>query len=46
MEFKCMLAHPLGKKEWDKNSFVQPKLDGVRCYITRMERSVVIINLG
>ena len=35
MEFKCMLAHPLGKKEWDKNSFVQPKLDGVRCYITK-----------
>ena len=34
-EFKCMLAHPVGKKEWDKNSYVQPKLDGVRCYITK-----------
>ena len=32
--FKVMLAHPVGKKEFDKNSFIQPKLDGVRCYIT------------
>jgi ATP-dependent DNA ligase len=29
-----MLAHPVGKKEFDKDSFIQPKLDGVRCYIT------------
>jgi DNA ligase-1 len=33
-EFKVMLAHPVGKKEFDKDSFIQPKLDGVRCYIT------------
>ena len=32
--FKVMLAHPVGKKEFDKDSFIQPKLDGVRCYIT------------
>jgi ATP-dependent DNA ligase len=30
-----MLAHPVGKKEFDKDSFIQPKLDGVRCYITK-----------
>jgi len=34
-EFKVMLAHPVGKKEFDKDSFIQPKLDGVRCYITK-----------
>ena len=33
--FKVMLAHPVGKKEFDKDSFIQPKLDGVRCYITK-----------
>tara|TARA_R110000850_G_scaffold46016_2_gene115950 strand:+ start:2038 stop:2892 length:855 start_codon:yes stop_codon:yes gene_type:complete len=33
-EFKVMLAHPVGKKEFDRDSFIQPKLDGVRCYIT------------
>ena len=32
--FKVMLAHPVGKKEFDKDSFIQPQLDGVRCYIT------------
>jgi len=32
--FNVMLAHPVGKKEFDKDSFIQPKLDGVRCYIT------------
>jgi DNA ligase-1 len=32
--FKVMHAHPVGKKEFDKDSFIQPKLDGVRCYIT------------
>ena len=26
--FKVMLAHPVGKKEFDKDSFIQPKLDG------------------
>tara|TARA_E500000331_G_scaffold264213_1_gene255303 strand:- start:2929 stop:3783 length:855 start_codon:yes stop_codon:yes gene_type:complete len=31
--FNVMLAHPVGKKEFDKDSFIQPKLDGVRCYI-------------
>ena len=30
-----MLAHPVGKKEFDKDSFIQPKLDGVRCYISK-----------
>ena len=34
-DFNVMLAHPYGKKEFDKNSFIQPKLDGVRCYITK-----------
>jgi len=33
--FKVMLAHPYGKKDFDKDSFVQPKLDGIRCYITK-----------
>jgi len=33
--FKVMLAHPVGKKEFDSDSFIQPKLDGVRCYITK-----------
>jgi len=33
--FKVMLAHPVGKKEFDKDSFIQPKLDGVRCYINK-----------
>ncbi len=32
--FNVMLAHPVGKKEFDKDSFIQPKLDGIRCYIT------------
>ena len=31
--FNVMLAHAVGKKEFDKDSFIQPKLDGVRCYI-------------
>ena len=30
-----MLAHPYGKKEFNVDSFIQPKLDGVRCYITK-----------
>ena len=34
-KFNVMLAHPVGKKEFDKDSFIQPKLDGVRCYITK-----------
>ena len=33
--FNVMLAHPVGKKEFDRDSFIQPKLDGVRCYITK-----------
>ena len=33
--FNVMLAHPVGKKEFDKDSFIQPKLDGVRCYINK-----------
>ena len=33
--FNVMLAHQVGKKEFDKDSFIQPKLDGVRCYITK-----------
>ena len=33
--FKVMLAHPYGNKEFDKDSFIQPKLDGIRCYITK-----------
>jgi len=33
--FNVMLAHPYGKKEFDRDSFIQPKLDGVRCYITK-----------
>ena len=33
--FNTMLAHPAGKKEFDKDSFIQPKLDGIRCYITK-----------
>ena len=34
-DFNVMLAHPYGKKAFDKDSFIQPKLDGVRCYITK-----------
>jgi len=34
-KFNVMLAHPVGKKEFNKDSFIQPKLDGVRCYITK-----------
>jgi len=34
-DFKVMLAHPYGKKEFNRDSFIQPKLDGVRCYITK-----------
>jgi len=34
-DFKVMLAHPYGKKDFDKDSFIQPKLDGIRCYITK-----------
>jgi DNA ligase-1 len=30
-----MLAHPYGKREFDRDSFIQPKLDGIRCYITK-----------
>ncbi len=33
--FNVMLAHPHGKKDFDRDSFIQPKLDGVRCYITK-----------
>ena len=33
--FKVMLAHPYGNKEFDRDSFIQPKLDGIRCYITK-----------
>lgn len=35
--FEVMLAHPVGKKEidWTDTIFVQPKLDGVRCYFTK-----------
>ena len=35
MEFKCMLAHPVSNKELKGLNFLQPKLDGVRCYITK-----------
>ena len=34
-DFKVMLAHPYGKKDFDRDSFIQPKLDGIRCYITK-----------
>ena len=34
-DFNVMLAHPYGKKSFDKDSFIQPKLDGIRCYITK-----------
>ena len=34
-DFKVMLAHPYGKRDFDRDSFIQPKLDGVRCYITK-----------
>ena len=33
--FNVMLAHPYGKKDFDRDSFIQPKLDGIRCYITK-----------
>ena len=35
IKFNVMLAHPYGKKDFDKDSFIQPKLDGIRCYITK-----------
>ena len=34
-KFNVMLAHPYGKKDFQGDSFIQPKLDGVRCYITK-----------
>ena len=33
--FNVMLAHPYGKREFDRDSLIQPKLDGIRCYITK-----------
>jgi len=34
--FKPMLAHPVSKQiDYDQTLFIQPKLDGVRCVITR-----------
>lgn len=34
--FKPMLAHPVSKQiNYDQTHFIQPKLDGVRCYITK-----------
>ena len=34
--FKPMLAHPVSKKiDFNETLFIQPKLDGVRCYITK-----------
>jgi len=33
--FNVMLAQPYGKREFDRDSFIQPKLDGIRCYITK-----------
>ena len=33
--FNVMLAHPYGKKDFNRDSFIQPKLDGIRCYITK-----------
>ncbi len=33
--FNVMLAHPYGKREFNRDSFIQPKLDGIRCYITK-----------
>jgi DNA ligase-1 len=35
-DFKVMLAKPLAEKiAWPNTHFVQPKLDGVRCYINK-----------
>ncbi len=34
-KFNVMLAHPYGKKDFQRDSLIQPKLDGVRCYITK-----------
>ena len=33
--FNVMIAHPYGNKEFARDSFIQPKLDGIRCYITK-----------
>ena len=33
--FNVMLAHPYGKRDFNKDSLIQPKLDGIRCYITK-----------
>ena len=33
--FNVMLAHPYGKRNFNRDSFIQPKLDGIRCYITK-----------
>ena len=36
MNFKPMLAHPISKDiDWNQGYMVQPKLDGVRAYITK-----------
>ena len=34
---KPMLAYKVGKKEidWSEKTFIQPKLDGVRCLFTK-----------
>ena len=35
-KFQCMLAYKVGKKQTDwSDTYLQPKLDGVRCYITK-----------
>jgi len=33
--FNVMLAHPYGKRDFNRDSLIQPKLDGIRCYITK-----------
>ena len=43
---KPMLAHKVGKKEvdWSAKNFIQPKLDGVRCILLKMARTLAPVN--
>jgi len=45
---KPMLAYKVDKKpvDWSEKVFMQPKLDGVRCVISKTARSRAQVNRG
>jgi len=40
---KAMLAHKYNEDKADYPAFIQPKLDGVRCYLLQKALSLVLI---